>query len=465
MEDFCSLCKFRNADTMAIKYCITCQEPQCKACYSVHKSSKATRKHLMVDISDVNKNSKIDQDLESLQKCAEHKKELEFYCTDHKHLLCSTCLLQTNGLECKAIVEISSAGELLANSMFNNQIKTDLDSVLVHCIEENRKIQSLIQSGKNERIDIQRQFQHIKQKVAMVLEKYEIRVLEEVDHNIETQLMELNQHLATLSDTLNTAKDNKAKLQTVVENGSKADIFRCTLSISEQLDDLRVSNIADKATVYKHSLKMSTALSFLVRDTYPFPVVKCETIKYSREYPKSLNISDRKQKLSNIVEQVMLKTDRNKLPDFVHCDADTKESGDGIIKDGDTELKSVMFDEQRQAEDKTALVTNALETGCSQTNIRIAHVSNIRINTTDDRLPTIDGVTTLHDGRLILSDQNAPRLIILKENFTYDHELDFKEPPGNLTVLTPESLAVCLPTAKTVTIISTDAFTSWNLCY
>jgi hypothetical protein len=128
----CEPCKEREIDSYAYKYCVTCQESQCRKCAEVHKSYKATRSHHLVQIEDWQVPLKLCSDLKVMRKCKQHaEKELEFCCTEHKEFLCSTCLLtESVHRHCTTIINLSTCFTSSNMRVFTDKICNDLDQTI-----------------------------------------------------------------------------------------------------------------------------------------------------------------------------------------------------------------------------------------------------------------------------------------------------------------------------------------------
>lgn len=345
--DQCEPCKFRNEDTRAIKFCVTCQELQCKTCAEIHKSSKATRNHLLVQSSELNVDSKINKDLITFQRCHDHpENQAEFYCIEHKHKLCSKCLLNIQSLNCKDIVDVESAGEQIMKCKLNEQIRTDFENTIDNCKAEFQKLKKIKDRCKSNRQEIQQYIDNLKQKLMTAFNKYEKEILEKIDTNEEKQATALNKAQDVLTKALKTAEENKNILQIVTDNGSEADVFKCALSIIDQYRDVRTQDNAFTAKLFTHSVQLSPEFATLLDSIERSPVFQCDTSRITETFAQFDNCRSNIGDILETVKQVSLerKTD---LPNDYSCssaDADTEVFSD---RPSESSIKdNVLFSDQ-----------------------------------------------------------------------------------------------------------------------
>ncbi|XP_045215664.2 uncharacterized protein LOC123565974 [Mercenaria mercenaria] len=265
----CDPCKFRGVDSSSVKYCKTCQEQLCKGCADVHKSSKATRKHFLVNIKDINVNSVTGIALEVLQRCISHpQKLLEFFCVEHNHLICSTCLLLHQSDNCTNVIEVAKAGEALLQSTFTEKVKADLHSVKLKLEQDKNSIKLQQTATKKAHTYIKEMLCETRAKLFHHFHKLENEILtkvqsDELNENKELEILHerINEMLVRLSDT-------SSVFQSAIENGSGSDIFRCILLIGNYLEDCEARLDMKKTTIgiCQHSIKLSTALHLLLNE-------------------------------------------------------------------------------------------------------------------------------------------------------------------------------------------------------
>jgi DNA anti-recombination protein RmuC len=97
-ENLCQPCLSKDKQTVADKFCLTCNEFQCHDCLNVHNMLSILKNHKLVSVKEANSFK-----MKALDICDQHS--LEFFCEDEKKLCCSTCAF-VNHRKCHSVVEI-----------------------------------------------------------------------------------------------------------------------------------------------------------------------------------------------------------------------------------------------------------------------------------------------------------------------------------------------------------------------
>jgi hypothetical protein len=85
----CQPCFSKDKQTVADKFCSTCNEFQCTECSNVHNVLAILRTHKLVNANEaVTKQNSFD--MKGLDRCNQHKKIIKFFCEDENQLCCST---------------------------------------------------------------------------------------------------------------------------------------------------------------------------------------------------------------------------------------------------------------------------------------------------------------------------------------------------------------------------------------
>jgi len=88
----CQLCIEGGDGIAAETYCRVCKEFLCSTCSNVHRRSKASRSHELIDKDDVG--TETPEQCKEREYCEEHPKELlKYFCKEHKSLHCGDCIV------------------------------------------------------------------------------------------------------------------------------------------------------------------------------------------------------------------------------------------------------------------------------------------------------------------------------------------------------------------------------------
>ncbi|XP_060554317.1 uncharacterized protein LOC132715344 [Ruditapes philippinarum] len=97
-EDFdhcCEPCLTTGQHIEAHGFCVTCQEYLCKNCHDVHRKTKVSRNHQILQRYDFDKiQTTRKSNNECTEMCQVHEKEIiKFYCPSHHALVCNDCIV------------------------------------------------------------------------------------------------------------------------------------------------------------------------------------------------------------------------------------------------------------------------------------------------------------------------------------------------------------------------------------
>lgn len=149
LNNFCELCIIKGDMNIAKAFCETCNKLQCNDCIEGHNKYPGLTEHTFRYLKAADQNL-TELSLKDISICKKHKKDVEFFCKDHKIVICSSCFIAEHR-SCKNVEEITA-------------IATDAD---VKLREVRGKFQEL---GKevNEVID---KFENLKETVSRQVEE------------------------------------------------------------------------------------------------------------------------------------------------------------------------------------------------------------------------------------------------------------------------------------------------------
>ncbi|KAH3810576.1 hypothetical protein DPMN_138969 [Dreissena polymorpha] len=103
----CAPCKKTNISKIASVFCKDCDEYLCDTCKNPHTVYKPG-KHEIVNFQD-KKSAPVIIDMNGMDKCHDHGRDIEFFCQDHSKLCCSSCVLIHR--KCDQVNEIAKVSE------------------------------------------------------------------------------------------------------------------------------------------------------------------------------------------------------------------------------------------------------------------------------------------------------------------------------------------------------------------
>ncbi|XP_060557834.1 uncharacterized protein LOC132718207 [Ruditapes philippinarum] len=263
----CDPCQIRRKLSKGVEYCKTCQETLCEECADVHKSSKATKFHFLVNIKDLNVTSTTERKLGKLQKCRSHpEKNVEFFCKKHNYLICSNCLLQHRMVDCCNVIEIDVAGEAIIKSGFIEKVKSDLHAMKYQLEHDTQRIKIQLTDSRKANMEIKETFRKTKAAIIKLFEQLENDILNSNTFDEEQENGQLENLQKGIIQMIADINDAEVALEKTICNGSTSDVFKCIMQIGHFLDVCVIKNQNMKEPIWtsQNSVKIATALQLLL---------------------------------------------------------------------------------------------------------------------------------------------------------------------------------------------------------
>jgi len=171
----CQLCIEGGDGIAAETYCRVCKEFLCSTCSNVHRRSKTSRSHELIDKDEVGTESPEQCKENESEYCEEHPKELlKYFCEEHKSLHCGDCI----------VLKKHPCNMLKISDIANGYKSSD----------EYKQLQT----WNNSRIDSARQITGNINKMTVNTKQAEKRSKEEVMMQRDTIIKELNERAGEL---------------------------------------------------------------------------------------------------------------------------------------------------------------------------------------------------------------------------------------------------------------------------
>ena len=92
-DHLCSVCKSKNKNTEASKFCVDCQDYYCSSCVKFHEDVPALSRHKILDITQFKPGTSQVHQMVPTERCDIHShKHVDMYCQNHDVVGCSTCM-------------------------------------------------------------------------------------------------------------------------------------------------------------------------------------------------------------------------------------------------------------------------------------------------------------------------------------------------------------------------------------
>ncbi|CAG2234404.1 unnamed protein product [Mytilus edulis] len=116
----CSLCELLSITKPSITWCTTCGKGLCSECLEHHSSSKKTRNHKTVPVSDY---QQLPIDILKISEyCEKHNEKFTVYCKNHACPCCSICIIEDH-CECGDLAKLADVIKNIKSSDAFRDIK------------------------------------------------------------------------------------------------------------------------------------------------------------------------------------------------------------------------------------------------------------------------------------------------------------------------------------------------------
>ncbi|XP_060568467.1 uncharacterized protein LOC132727072 [Ruditapes philippinarum] len=219
LQIYCQPCDEEGTRLPAHGYCSDCKEHLCKTCIKVHKINTFTKKHTLMDATNLPKVAGLSDVLTT--PCLKHsRKMIKFYCNDHKKILCSVCVaLEHQATTCKVNYIPDISGDIIDSKEYQvilNSVNTTYDKFQKIYKEVKNITYKSSSSLKGALVDIKKFREEINQRLDELERQAEdaVTVIEQENNKhlkaVETTCEEVTKSLKISSDKikqLNTTKE------------------------------------------------------------------------------------------------------------------------------------------------------------------------------------------------------------------------------------------------------------------
>ncbi|MEW8546077.1 MAG: hypothetical protein AB2693_21355, partial [Candidatus Thiodiazotropha sp.] len=293
-KDVCSLCTELGKMSLATSFCVECQEYLCASCTNIHRISKLSKHHSIVDTKTNLHNKESDAELlmriSKYVMCSEHSdKTVEYYCEDEDAMFCVTCYI-LHHRKCNSVVDIN---ECASNSISREKSVNLKESFIKlsefsHAtINTHREIKAF---GKKQIEAIDERLQDVRRQVNILLDNAE----ENVKAQSKTSLKQNDLLSAEIIDYLNEIESqiavNLALIEKVIAIGTERQKYVVLHKLKQDFKSLE-NHVLERCRSYGlvkvvlvESENLNKILSVNINDTDT--LFKIESMESDVEFPR-----------------------------------------------------------------------------------------------------------------------------------------------------------------------------------
>ncbi|XP_060590299.1 uncharacterized protein LOC132745403, partial [Ruditapes philippinarum] len=217
----CQPCLSKDKQTVADKFCSTCNEFQCTECSNVHNVLTILRTHKLVNANETVAKQDL-FDIKGLDRCNQHKKIIKFFCEDENHLCCSTCAI-VDHRKCDSVVEVQKlAGKFMSPNSFVKEkflaTKEKAEGIIKQVMSSNEKLEQEVNK-------IPETINQVRDEVKRMFDDLEVSIVKKVKSFHEETQTKLTIKQSLTENYLSDIKSLLETVDSVYRNGSSAQQF------------------------------------------------------------------------------------------------------------------------------------------------------------------------------------------------------------------------------------------------
>ncbi|XP_060556259.1 E3 ubiquitin-protein ligase TRIM39-like [Ruditapes philippinarum] len=250
-ENLCQPCLSKDKQTVADKFCSTCNEFQCNDCSNVHNVLAILKNHKLVSVKEADV-ARFSFKMKALDLCDQHQHSFEFFCEDEKKLCCSKCAI-VNHRKCHSVVEIEKiTGKITSSiSIFGDKLKEAKEAAEIVARHIRSSQDQLAQDIKEIQVKIRRMRDEVMEMFADLEDSFNKRaetLQKETLQNLTMKQTQNEKHLADVTSCLETIenilKNGTSVQKYVAEHKLESEVNALCKNIKEECQNLEKVNIS-----------------------------------------------------------------------------------------------------------------------------------------------------------------------------------------------------------------------------
>ena len=228
-------------------YCKDCLEYLCTPCKDYHKKLPVTKNHILVSAGQASVNTTICGRPNTVIYCRCNKQqEVQYYCDDHKEILCDLCKetkhykCHTSTIQIKSSAYSSSKLDSVASKL--NGIKDDYDQLNKVRKDESKSLERMKE-------DCRKTIEKFRKEIDSFLDKLENSMLKQVEAFENEEQKRISQHMSTLTATMKLLESDLKLVDDTKNDGRKETMFAAGEQMKKDLQGYidRLGDIENEA--------------------------------------------------------------------------------------------------------------------------------------------------------------------------------------------------------------------------
>ncbi|XP_071121612.1 uncharacterized protein [Mytilus edulis] len=268
----CGPCGYEDNIKHAKKWCTNCEEGFCEDCEKVHRSTKMSRNHTLISVSDYQKI----KDVAISQTCVGHGKRYELYCSVHDKPLCIDCVDKHKN--CSQLVSLD---EVAANAKQSSALADLEDTINGALLNVGKFIKN--QETKDKEFDkqeslIKTTIQKTREKLNQHLDLLEQKLIQD----LSTKTFNCKSAYGKMLNQLNLANQKLSQLkeetETMKEMASDIQVFLGTREIDKTVSDeiQSIKCIINNTKYFEINMEIDSSITSLLNCVNRLGIISVE---------------------------------------------------------------------------------------------------------------------------------------------------------------------------------------------
>ncbi|KAJ8319564.1 hypothetical protein KUTeg_002878 [Tegillarca granosa] len=230
-DKLCDPCLVLEKHNKAVSWCTVCNEALCTNCDNCHKALKATQKHKVCPLDEIQSETRT---ITTLEVCSQHEgKKMKLYCMDHNQACCAICVT-VHHRKCEHVKTLNDAAKGIKESPEITELTESLKAMIdeLSTVLEGRK--KNLQDLKRDKQQYLDKISRMRQDINKHLDLLEERVNQELGGSYKEASILIGNDIAEIESSLKVMSNYKNVIDTGLKNVSDIHMFLEMNKIKQQ---------------------------------------------------------------------------------------------------------------------------------------------------------------------------------------------------------------------------------------
>ena len=231
----CGPCQTNRLHKPANHYCKECREYLCNTCKSIHCKLAVSKGHTILVGKHITARIPGRQKSVFVTYCGCNKNQtVEFYCEDHKNIICNPCKMVKHR-SCKTAAVREKVAEYTTTRI--DSVLTKIKSLIHEFDTMQKQRESDCKKLKRLTEDCKKQIKDFREKIDIALDKLEKHIMNEIDEFDKEQSRHINEDITALTTGLQMLDSDSKQIENAKVIGQKVKVFTTDVQVSQSIQE------------------------------------------------------------------------------------------------------------------------------------------------------------------------------------------------------------------------------------